>query len=99
MHENRETSGTSRSNQDRDQSEKAKRRTADRHVPEESDCAVIPVNLSNKEGQPSAEIGEGRARAKENIAQPDTPPTQSGASVSQGLSGVRRRVFDVTHPR
>jgi RNA-directed DNA polymerase len=90
MHENRETSGTSRSNQDRDQSEKAKRRTADRHVPEESDCAVIPVNLSNKEGQPSAEIGEGRARAKENIAESHTRPTQSGKRVSQGLSGVRQ---------
>jgi hypothetical protein len=25
------------------------------------------VNLSNNEGQTSAEIGEGRARAKENI--------------------------------
>jgi hypothetical protein len=58
MHENRETSGTSRSNQDRDQSEKAKRRTAGWRVPEESDCAVIPVNLSNKEGQTSSEIGE-----------------------------------------
>jgi len=48
------------------------------------------VNLSNKEGQPSAEIGEGRARAKENIAQSNTRPTQSGARVSQGLRGVRR---------
>jgi len=90
MHENRETSGTSRSNQDRDQSEKANRRTADRHVSEESDRAVVPVNLSNKEGQPSAEIGEGRARAKENIAQFNTRPTQSGARVSQGLRGVRQ---------
>jgi RNA-directed DNA polymerase len=90
MHENRETSGTSRSNQDRDQSEKAKRRTADRHVSEESDCVVIPVNLSNKKGQPSAEIGEGRARTKENIAPSHTRPTQSGERVSQGLGGVRQ---------
>jgi hypothetical protein len=67
MHENREISGTPRFNQDRDRSEKANRRTADRHVSEESDCAIVPVNLSNKEGQTSAEIGEGRARAKENI--------------------------------
>ena len=67
MHENRETSGTSRSNQDRDRPEKANSRTADRHVAEESDRAIVPVNLSNNEGQTSAEIGEGRARAKENI--------------------------------
>src|SRR6266404_5199687 len=90
MHENRETSGTSRSNQDRDRSEKANSRTADWHVSEESDCATVPVNLSNKEGQPSAEIGEGRARAKENIVQSHTRPTQSGERVSQGLSGVRQ---------
>src|ERR1700681_4722822 len=90
MHENRETSGTSRSNQDRDRSEKANRRTADRHVSEESDRAVVPVNLSNKEERFSAEIGEGRARAKENIVQSHTRPTQSGKRVSQGLSGVRQ---------
>src|ERR1700674_5442620 len=90
MHENRETSGTSGSNQDRDRSEKATSRTADRHVSEESDCATVPVNLSNKEGQTSAEMGEGRARAKENIVQFHTRPTQSGERVSQGLSGVRQ---------
>src|SRR4051812_39925991 len=37
MHENRETSGTSRPNRDRDRPEKANRRTAGRHAPEESD--------------------------------------------------------------
>jgi RNA-directed DNA polymerase len=89
MHENRETSGTSRSNPDRDRSEKAVGRTAGRHVSEGSDRAVVPVNLSNKEGHPSAEMGEGRARAKENIAQSNTGPTQSGRTVSHGLRGVR----------
>jgi RNA-directed DNA polymerase len=89
MHENRETSGASRSNQDRDQSEKANSRTADGHAPEESDRAVVPVNLSNKEDLSSAEAGEERARAKENIAQSNTSPTQSGERVSQGLRGVR----------
>ena len=69
MHENRETSGASRSNQDRDRSEKAISRTADRHVPEESDRAVVPMNLPNNEERSSAEVEEGRARAKENIAQ------------------------------
>jgi RNA-directed DNA polymerase len=89
MHENRETSGTSRSNADRDRSEKAVGRTAGRHVSEGSDRAVVPLNLSNKEGHPSAEMGEGRARAKENIAQSNTGPTQSGRTVSHGLRGVR----------
>ena len=56
---------------------------------EESDCAVVPMNQPNKEGQPSAEGGEGRARAKENIVRSYTSPTQSGERVSQGLSGVR----------
>jgi hypothetical protein len=48
------------------------------------------VNLSNKEGRPSAEMGEGRARAKENIAGSHTRPTQSGERVSQGLRGVQQ---------
>ena len=99
MHENRETSEASRLNQSRDRSEKALCHTADRHVSEESDSGIVPMNQPNKSGQPLAEVGEGRPGIKENIAQPDTPPTQSGASVSQGLSGVRRRVFDATHPR
>ena len=60
------------------------------NVQEESDCAVVPVNQPNKEGQPSAEVGEGRAQTKENIVQSNTPPTQSGKRMSQGLSGVRQ---------
>ena len=60
------------------------------HVQEESDCAVVPVKQPNKEGQPSAEVGEGRAQTKENIAQSSTSPTQSGKRVSQGLRGVRQ---------
>jgi retron-type reverse transcriptase len=43
----------------------------------------------NKEEQSSTEAGEGRAQTKENIAQSNTSPTQSGERVSQGLSGVR----------
>ena len=99
MHENRETSGTSRSNQDRDRSEKAIGRTTDRHVSEESDRAVVPVNLSNKEGHPSAEVGEGRAWTKEIIVLSNTSPTQSGERVSQGQDGERRDVFAAIYPR
>jgi RNA-directed DNA polymerase len=90
MHENRETSEASRLNQSRDRSEKALYRTADRHVSEESDCAIVPVNLSNKEEQSSAEMGEGRAQTKENIDPSNMSPTQSGKPVSQGRGGVRQ---------
>src|SRR5215471_14758889 len=47
------------------------------------------MNQTNKEERSSTEPGEKRVRAKENIVQPNTNPTQSGTRVSQGLSGVR----------
>ena len=89
MHENREISCTSWSD-DQDRSAKAINRTADMNVQEKSDCAVVPVNQPNKEGQPSAEVGEGRAQTEENIVQSHMPPTQSGKRMSQGLNGVRQ---------
>src|SRR6266851_5627784 len=89
MHENREISCTSWStNQDR--SAKAMNRTADMNVQEKSDCAIVPVNRPNNEGQlPSAEAGEGRAQTEENIVQSHMRPTQSGKRMSQGLHDVR----------
>jgi hypothetical protein len=36
------------------------------------------VDQTNKEERPSAEAGEKRARAKENIVQPNTNPTLRG---------------------
>jgi hypothetical protein len=48
------------------------------------------MKQANKEGQPSAEYVEGREQTKENVAQPNTNPTQSGKHVSQGLGGVRQ---------
>src|SRR5579859_2429844 len=89
MHENREISCTSWS-KDQDRSAKAINRTADVHVQEKSDCAVVPVNQPNKEGQPSAEVGEGRAQIEENIVRSHMSPTQSGKRMSQGLRGVRK---------
>ena len=74
MHENREISCTSWS-ADQDRFAKAINRTADMHVLEKSDCAVVPVNQPNKEGQPSAEAGEGRAQTRENIVQSHMRPT------------------------
>ena len=89
MHENREISCTSWST-DQDRSAKAINRAADANVQEKSDCAVIPVNQPNKEGQPSAEVGEERAQTQENIVQSCMRPTQSGKRMSQGLRGVRQ---------
>src|SRR6266487_4339372 len=89
MHENREISRTSCS-KEQDRSAKAINQTADMHVLEKSDCAVVPVNQWNREAQASAEAGEGRAQSKENIVQSHRLPTQSGKGLSQGLHGVRR---------
>jgi hypothetical protein len=60
------------------------------YVLEDSDCVIVPMKLPNKEAKASAEAAEGRAQAKENDAQLNTYPTQSGEYVSQGLGGVRR---------
>src|ERR1017187_9795966 len=89
MHENRETSVVPDTVTGR--SGKAYGRTPDMHAAEESDFGVVPVNQPNKGGEPLAEVGEGRPEIKENIAQSNTQPTQSGGSVSHGLSGVRQR--------
>src|ERR1035437_122740 len=59
------------------------------HVSAESDSGVLPMNRSNKGGEPLAEGEEGRPLVKENIHQSSTHSTQSGARVSQGLAGVR----------
>jgi hypothetical protein len=55
------------------------------NVLEESDHAIVPMKLLNKEGQPSAEAVEGRAWPKENIARSDTFPTQSGRNRVPGV--------------
>jgi RNA-directed DNA polymerase len=53
-------------------------------------AADVPMNCSNKDGEPSAESEEGRPLIEENTLQPNTSPTQSGERVSQGLAGVRK---------
>ena len=89
MHENRESSWTSWLAQ-QDRSAKAINRTADTNVQEQSDCVVVPMNQPNKEGPPSAEVGEGRAQTEENIVPSHMHLTQSGKRMSQGLNGVRQ---------
>ena len=89
MHENREISSTP-STADEGRSAKAINHNADVYVLEKSDCAVVPVNQPNNEGQTSAEAGEGRAQMKENIVQSHMLSTQSEDRMSQGLEGVRK---------
>ena len=88
MHENRETSGASRS--DRDRSGKANNHNPDMYAPEESHDAIVPMKPPNNGAQAPAEVVEGRASIKENTVESSTRPTQSGERVSQGLGGVRR---------
>ena len=66
-----------------DRSGKALSRTPDMHAVEGSDRAVVPMKLPNDKMQhevlaASAEVVEGRAWTKENVAQLYTSPTQSG---------------------
>src|SRR6202163_3987970 len=93
MHENRESSWMSWLAQ-QDRSAKAINRTADVNVPEQSDCVVVPMNQPNKEGPPSAEVGEGRTQTEENKGPSRMQLTQSGKRMSQGLNGVRQAAKD-----
>ena len=86
-HENRETSAVSRSMGDR--FGKAICRKPDMNAVEGSERAVVPMKLPNKEVlAASAEVVEGRARTKENVAELYTSPTQSG---EVRVPGVTRR--------
>jgi len=90
MHENRETSETPAGEPSRRSAGEGLGHTARMHVTEESHSGIVPMNHSNKDGNASAEGGEGRPLIKENVRQPNTSPTQSGERVSQGLAGVRK---------
>jgi len=65
------------------------RRTSDTHVGGESDGRVLPTKCPNNDGAPSAEGIEGRRPTKENTEQTTAPRTQSRATASSGLLGVR----------
>jgi len=65
-------------------------RKARAYVCEESDRGVVAMNQSNQDERLSAEIEERRPLIEENTHQLSTRSTQSGASVSQGLAGVRK---------
>jgi RNA-directed DNA polymerase len=90
MHENRETSEMPEENLAVRPAGKGRSRTSRTHVSEESDSGIIPMNHSNKDGQPLAESEEERPLIKENTHDLSTHSTQSEARVSQGLVGVRK---------
>jgi len=94
MHENRETSETPAVKPGSRSAGEGRSHTARAYVSEESHSGIVPMNHSNKDRTPSAESEEGRPLIKENARQPNTYPTQSGKSVSQGLAGVRKAARD-----
>ena len=95
MHENRETSAVS--SQYGGPVREGDCRTPDMHAVGGSDRAVVPMKLPNNEARrASAEVVEGRARTKENVAELHTSPTQSGESVSQGSAASAKRDFAST---
>src|SRR5258708_12975081 len=99
MHENREISRVSQSNQERGRSEKVLNRTTDAHAVEKSDCADVPMNQPNTGEQSLAEVGAASAQTKENIAQANTSPTQTGKQASRLLPPLRQAPNDRTHDR
>jgi RNA-directed DNA polymerase len=90
MHENRETSEMPEAEQRGRPAGEGNSHTARMHVFEESDSGTVPMNHSNKSGQPPAESEEGRPLIKENTHQSSTLSTQSEVRASQGLAGVRK---------
>ncbi len=61
MYENPETSGVPIPDQRLGRSGKIHNRKPGMRASEESDHATVPMSQPNKEGQPAAEVGEGRA--------------------------------------
>jgi RNA-directed DNA polymerase len=60
------------------------------NVQEKSDCAVVPLNRLNKEGQPSAEVGEGRAQTGRTSFDHTCLRRSAGNACPRGLDGVRQ---------
>jgi len=90
MHENREASRMPAAKAGGRTAGEGSGRKARAYVCEESDRGVVAMNQSNQDERLSAEIEERRPLIEENTPQLSTRSTQSGASVSQGLAGVRK---------
>jgi hypothetical protein len=93
MHENRETSEMPEANRCDRPAGEGKSRTARVHVFEESDFAVVPMKSPNRAQSSmessAAEVSEGRAEAKENLACARTCRTQSRTSRIQVPRAMR----------
>jgi len=87
--ENRETPSTRVADGAARRVEKGMSPKATVDVGGESDGREVPTKCPNNGGQPPAEGMEGRRPAKENVEQATTLRTQSRASESSGLLGVR----------
>src|SRR5215468_6575114 len=87
MHENREISCTSWSS-DQDRSAKAMNRTADMNVQEKSDCAVVPVNQPNNEGQEA--FGGGRGGKGTDCGEHRSIPHASDTEREAHVPGIAR---------
>ena len=70
---------------------------------EKSDPAIVAAKLTNKAGQPAAELVEPRAGAEGNVSQQSTGRAQYRGTVSQALKHIRyvARISRsaVTYPR
>jgi hypothetical protein len=87
MHENRETSEVPEADHRDRPAGEGNSRTARVHVFEESDSGTVPMNHSNKSGQPLAESEEGRPLIKENTHQSSTLSTLSEVPRVPGIGG------------
>ena len=91
-HGSRETPETSASPMEVDRSEKARGHTSDRHVCGESDSPIVPgkpANNGRPQGQPPAELVEGRGLTEENAEPLLRVRTQRRHARSRGGLGVR----------
>ncbi len=90
LHENREILEMFADNPSVIRALKAIGHTNAMHVSRKSDSGVVPMKLSNNLAPlAGAEMVEGRPLAKGNADQTTTVRTQSRATVSSGLGGVR----------
>ena len=69
------------------------------HGREKSDLAIVAMKPTNKTGQPGAEPGERRARAKGNADRQSTRRAQGRESVSQALGRIRQAARQRTKER
>lgn len=100
MHENRETSSSTGS-QETSPAGEGKRRKAGMHGGEESDGVVVPMNPANKAmvKTGAAEWGEGRTPTKENTGPPHTFPTQRGSKCVPRVGRCASERSGANYPR